>query len=292
MPVSKAAIRHRRIERVAPARALTKGRIGIPLIRPRSPAPTVDFVLIRPKPTKEKRVIFIRPIRLLVTTAQSLAAGETRKLRLRLPLALAALAVGIVAAFPADASATTSALAPETLTSARAMRAEINARNRLRPGRKLIVTEATSTGVVESLTLVDEPLEPWRIVPADNGIYFATCSARARCPYPARGAVWSPVAYLPRRQALELALRTFMETSANLVVVALPTAKPVWVVFERDDLLANIDARALLDQLGSRVPDAEFRALVGRLTRPRLYLPLPILPPPPDTIYAVRLFVP
>jgi hypothetical protein len=169
--------------------------------------------------------------------------------------------------------------------------AEINARYRLMPGRKLVVTEATSTGVVESLTLVTDPLEPWRVVPADNGIYFAICSARAKCPYPVGSAAWPAVAFLPRRQGLELALRTFLETSVSLVVVALPTAQPVWIVFERDDLLANINAPAVVDQL-ARPPAAinpPLRELVDRLTRPRLFRPLPILPPPDDTIYAVRL---
>jgi hypothetical protein len=80
----------------------------------------------------------------------------------------------------------------------------------------------------------------------------------------------------------------------SLVVVALPTAQPVWVVFERADLLPNIDAPAVLDQL-ARPPAAintPLRELVGQLTRPRLFRPLPILPPPDDTIYAVRLFGP
>ncbi len=130
------------------------------------------------------------------------------------------------------------------------------------------------------------------MVPADNGIYFAICSARARCPYPTRSAAWPAVAFLPRRQAIELAVRTFLETSVTLVVVALPTVEPVWVVFERDDLLANIDAPAVHHQLASKpaVVAPPLRELVGRLTRPRLFRPLPILPPPDDTIYAVRLF--
>ncbi|HET6642937.1 MAG TPA: hypothetical protein VFG93_06650 [Gaiellaceae bacterium] len=205
---------------------------------------------------------------------------------------MATLAAGAVAAFSAPASATTSALAPEALTRARVIRAEANARYRLMPGRKLVVTEATSTGVVDSLTLVTDWLEQSRVVPADNGIYFAICSKLARCPYPVRSAAWRVGAFLPRRQALELALRTFLETSVSLVVVALPTAEPVWVVFERDDLLANIDGWAVLDQLASKaaVIDPRLRDLVGRLTRPRLFVPLPILPPPDDTIYAAPLF--
>jgi hypothetical protein len=238
-------------------------------------------------------LIRIRPIRLLVAAAQPLGAIGRRNVPRKLPLALVTLAAA-VAAVPAYSSATASALEPDSLTRARIIRAEINTQYRLMPGRKLVVTEATSTGVVQSLTLVTDWLEPPRVVPADNGIYFAICSARATCPYPGRSAAWPEVAFLPRRQALELALRTFLETSASLVVVALPTAEPAWVVFQRDDLLPSIDAPALLDQLARHpaVIDTPLRERVGRLSRPRLFSPLPILPLPSDTIYAVRLFAP
>jgi hypothetical protein len=203
---------------------------------------------------------------------------------------LAMLAAGAAAAVPAHSSATRAALEPQALTRARAIRAEVSARYRHLPGRKLVVTEATTTGVVETLTLVTDWLDP-HVVPADNGIYFAICSLRARCPYPARSAAWRALAFLPRRQALELALRTFLETSVSLVVVALPTAEPVWVVFERDDLLSNIDGPTVLEQLASSRASVQppLRELVDQLTRPGLFVPLPILPPPDDTIYATRL---
>ncbi len=238
-------------------------------------------------------MIRIRPIRLLVAAAQPAEAIGRRNVPRKLPLALATLAAAVAAA-PAYSSATAPALEPEALTRAQIIRAEINAQYRLRPGRKLVVTEATSTGVVQSLTLVTDWLEPPRVVPADNGIYFAICPARATCPYPGRSAARPAAAFLPRRQALELALRTFLETSASLVVVALPTAEPAWVVFQRDDLLASIDAPALLDQLAQdpAIIDTPLRERVGRLSRPRLFSPLPILPLPSDTIYAVRLFAP
>jgi hypothetical protein len=239
-------------------------------------------------------VIGIRPIGFLAAAAQTARASDRSNLAGKLPLALATLVAAAVAALPAPASATTSALAPEALTRAGVIRVEINARYRLMPGRKLVVTEATTTGVVQGLTLVTDWLELPRVVPADNGIYFAICSARATCPYPRRSAAWPAVAFLPRRLALELALRTFLETSVSLVVVALPTAEPVWVVFERDDLLANIDAAAVLAQLAGNpvLDDTELSDLVDRLTRPRLFVPLPVLPPPRATIYAVRLFAP
>jgi hypothetical protein len=229
--------------------------------------------------------------RLLVAAARTARTSERRSLRLKLPLTLAALATSAVATVPASAATTTSATAPEALMRARVIRAEVNARYRLMPGRRLVVTEATTTGVVESLTLVGEPLEPWRVVPADNGIYFAICSAHAECPYPARSAAWPAAAFLPRRQALELAVRTFLKTSASLVVVALPTAAPVWVVFERDDVLASIDAPAVRNLLGSlELADTKLLDLMDQITRARLFVRLPSLPPPDDTIYALRLF--
>ena len=172
------------------------------------------------------------------------------------------------------------AIEPETVVRAQSIGRELTSHYRRLPGRKLVVTGATSTGVVSSLTLMTDWLEP-RVVPADNGIYFAVCSARARCPYPARSAAWRAAALLPRRLALELALRTFAETSVALVVVALPTAEPVWVVFERSDLAGGEAVDGLL------LPD-----VVDRLTRARLFRPLPILPPPTDTIYAEPLFAP
>jgi hypothetical protein len=199
----------------------------------------------------------------------------------------------VVAAVPAHASTSTQALEREVLAQARVIRADVDARYRVVPGRKLAVTEATTTGVVHSITLVTDWLD-WRVVPADNGIYYAICSARARCPYPGRSAAWPVESFLPCRQALELALRTFLETSASLVVVALPTKRPVWIVFEREELLTEIDARAALDQLEGdpAAIDRPLLELIDRLTRPRLFVPLPVLPPPDDTIYAVRLVIP
>lgn len=133
-------------------------------------------------------------------------------------------------------------------------------------------------------------------MPADNGIYFAICPARAKCPYPRRSASWPAIAFLPRRQALELAVRTFLETSASLVVLALPTAKPIWLVFERDDLLAEVDAPALYGQLAAHLAlvDASLPQVVDLLTRPRLFVPLALVPVAPrrETFVAISLFGP
>jgi hypothetical protein len=208
----------------------------------------------------------------------------------RLAFAAAAVAAGtatFVGSSPARAS-----LTPDALERARVIRAEVDSRYGRLPGRRLRVTEATGTSVVQSLTLITDWLDVPEVVPADNGIYFAICPARAKCPYPARSAAWHAAAVLPRRQALELALRTFLETSATLVVVALPTAEPTWVVFQRDGLLASIDASSVLEQLAGQhaIAQTSLRDLVRTVTRPRLFLPLPILPPPDHTIYAVQLF--
>ena len=205
---------------------------------------------------------------------------------------VATLVASAVGAIPAQSSSSKPAFEAEALTRARVIRAEVTARYRHAPGRKLAVTEATPMGVVESITLITDWLEQGRVVPADNGIYFAICSAHANCPYPARSAAWRLGAVLPRRMALELAVRTLLKTSVNLVIVALPTARPTWIVVERDDLLASVQVPAVLDRISSNpaLIDASIRELVDRLTRPRLFLPLPILPPPDDTIYAVRLF--
>ena len=194
-------------------------------------------------------------------------------------LAVIAVSASAVPAAAGGSTAPAPVLEPEALTRARAIRAELTARYRALSGRRLVVTEATTTGVVPTLTLLTDWLEP-RVVPAVDGIYYATCSARARCPYPARSA-WPALAFLPRRLAVELALRTFAETPVALVVVALPTAEPVWVVFERNDLVGEEALDGLL------LPD-----VVDRLTRPHLFRPLPILPPPTDTIYAEPLFAP
>jgi hypothetical protein len=200
------------------------------------------------------------------------------------------LAVAAAAAVTAPASAIATVLAPDALTHAREIRAAVNARYRHAPGRKLVVTEATRIAPVGwTLTLwVGDPVEPFRVVPAENGIYFSICSARATCPYPPRWAALHAVAFSPRRLALELALRTFLKTSVSVVVVALPTAEPLWLVVEREDLLGSADARSLVDRLIDHptVGDTELRNVVDRLTLSRLFRPLPVLPLPDRTFYA------
>jgi hypothetical protein len=82
-------------------------------------------------------------------------------------------------------------------------------------GRGLAVTEATSTGVVESFTLLTPNLLETRIVSANNGIDDAICPVDATCPYPARRFARPAAELVPRRLALELALRTFLDTTKS-----------------------------------------------------------------------------
>jgi hypothetical protein len=216
-----------------------------------------------------------------------------RRLALGLLLAVGVATAGTAAALPARASESVSELEPQSLVRAKAIRTHVNARYRRLSGRRLAVTEATSMGVVESVSLLTDPIEPLHVVPADNGIYFALCSVRAKCPHPARSAAWPAAAFRPRRQALELAVRVFSRTTADLVVVALPTGSPTWIVFERADLSAEIGA-PFLDQLAGNpgFADADFRAIVDRLTRRRTFVPLELLPVGPgrETFVAVALF--
>ncbi len=196
-------------------------------------------------------------------------------------LATAVLAIGAAAVQPAVAPASSSQVRePEALAHAREIRAEIDARYRRPHGPRLAVTEASSTGVVDSFTLFGSPLEVPRVVPAENGIYYAICPVRATCPYPGRAAR-PATAFLPRRLALELALRTFLETSATVVVVSLPTPRFVLLIVERDELLADVDAPALRDALSgdpATAPEPPLRPVVDQLTLQHLFLAWALAP--------------
>jgi hypothetical protein len=196
--------------------------------------------------------------------------------------AFAVAAAGTATAIPASAAESASELEPQALVRAKAIRTEVNARYRRLAGRKLRVTDVTTMGVIEPLRIMEGPFEPERVVPTDNGIYFQLCSVRARCPYPARSAVWPDDAFRPRRLALELAVRTFSRTTADLVVVALPTRFPTWIVFERDDLAAELGA-PLREQFTADpgYAGAEQRAVVDRLTWTRTVVPIEIVPVAP-----------
>jgi hypothetical protein len=183
--------------------------------------------------------------------------------------------------------------APPTLVQAQKIRAEINARYLARGGPELAVTEASSTAVIESFSLLTS--EGLRVVPADGGIYFAICPRRARCPLPARGTARPAGAFLPRRQALELALRTFLETPADVVAVSLPTTRFVLFIVERQDLEREVDMPTLIKKLAGKpaiAADASLRRSVNQLTYSRIFIPLGLESTPTggDTMPAMPLW--
>jgi hypothetical protein len=185
--------------------------------------------------------------------------------------AFTAVALSVIAAVAVPASAGAEPrTATDMLARAEQIRVEVDARY-----RGLRVTEASSTDVIESLTLFDDGADP-RVVPAANGIYYAICPTRATCPYPGRAA--RPAGALaPRRVALELAVRTFLETSADLVVVSLPTPRFILLVFERGVIDTETVAEALAEYpAADRSP--QLRTVVDTATLPRLYAPFALAP--------------
>ncbi len=173
------------------------------------------------------------------------------------------------------------ALEPRSLVRAETIRAQLDARYRALPSRGLAVTEASSTGVVESFALLAPDLLEIRYLSADNGIWYTICPAGAVCPYPV-GRVARPAADLvPRRLALELALRTFLETSAEVVGVSLPTASFTAFIVERTELAREVDLASLTKQLRryrSRALPPSLEQIVDRVTRPRVFLCLGLEP--------------
>ncbi len=187
----------------------------------------------------------------------------------------AMLAIGAFAAAAGSASPVASTLEPRSLARAQTIRAQLDARYRVVRGRGLAVTEATATGVVESFTLLTLDLLETRVLPADNGIYYAICPVRASCPYPARRFARPAAELFPRRLALELALRTFLETSADVVAVSLPTPRFILFVLECEELAREVDLATLakaLDCDPSRALSSSLEVVVDRLTRPRVYV--------------------
>lgn len=164
------------------------------------------------------------------------------------------LAAATVAALGLAATAHARSDLDEPLAGARAIAAQVDSRF-----SGLRVTEASSTAVVDSLTLFGEGVDP-RVVDTAEGVYYAVCPVRATCPFPGRKAR-SASALAPRRVALELAARTFAETAADLVVVSLPTPRFVLLVLERHELDADATVRTL------EAADAEaVRAVVDDVT--------------------------
>ena len=186
----------------------------------------------------------------------------------------AMLAIGALPAPSADASSTASMLERRSLERAQTIRAQVDARYRALPRRGVAVSEATSTGVAESFALLTPDLLGARFLPADNGIWYAICPVQATCPYPARRFARHAADLLSRRLALELALRTFLQTSVDVVAVSLPTSRFSAFIVERKELAREVDIPALAKALGgdpARALSASLQAAVDRVTRPRVF---------------------
>jgi hypothetical protein len=99
-------------------------------------------------------------------------------------------------------------------------------------GHGLPVRGVTTMSGVATLELFDPETYTVRSVSTANGVHYTLCAgALRRCALPARAA---------RLAAYELARRTLLETTADLVVVALPQTptQHLQLVFERDLLQA------------------------------------------------------
>lgn len=209
---------------------------------------------------------------------------------LALGVALASIAVVPVA----SGSRETSPRDALAVTRAKIIQLEVSRRYGGSRGTGLEVTEASSTGVVESFTLLSADLAGTRIVPTDNGVYYAICPVKATCPYPARRFAHAAASIVPRRIALELAVRTFQETSADVVAVSLPTRRFVLFIVERADLeregLPSLTSELARDRRQSA--PTVLRALIERVTRPRVYAVIGLEPTPSgrDTLGAAPVW--
>ena len=142
----------------------------------------------------------------------------------------------------------------------------------------LAVTEASSTGVVESFTLVTSDLLETRVVPAENGIYYAVCPAGASCPYPARRHARPAADLDARRVALELAVRTFLETSVDVVAVSLPTLR--FMVVHRRTRTRSTSRPSRRPSHTGPLSASPWQAVVDRVTRPRIFVAAGLEPTP------------
>jgi hypothetical protein len=195
----------------------------------------------------------------------------------------AVLAVGTFTGSSGGATSSVSVIEPASLARAQAIRAQVDARYRVLRGHRLAVTEASSTGVVESFVLLTPDFLETRYVSAENGIYYAICPVRSTCPYPPRRLAHPAADLVPRRLALELALRTFLETSADVVAVSLPTPRFIAFIVEREELAHEVDLPALAKALRgdpARALSSSLKGVVDRATRPRVFLAAGLEPTP------------
>ncbi len=187
------------------------------------------------------------------------------------------LAVACLAgAASSHASPAASDSPPAMLAHAHAIGADVSARARLLPGVELRVTEPTPTDVIESFTLLSDDLLATRNVSAHQGVWYSICPAGV-CASPAPRLARPAADYEPRRMALELALRTFLETNAAVVAVSLPTSRRIAFVVERDEVVSDVRSPSLSSALSDEPqldpdPPAWLRRSVDELTRPRTFV--------------------
>jgi hypothetical protein len=193
--------------------------------------------------------------------------------------AAALVAIGVLAVASLSHAATPTNEARQLrLTSANAIRADVHAQMQLLPGVQLRLTPPTSTDSIDSFMLLSEDLLGQRFVPAAAGVWYSICARRGPCVSPAPRLTRPAADHVPRRLALELAVRTFLETDAPVVAVSLPTPRIVVVIFARDELEREVGLGTLASRLGRErphiAPSDELRNLVDTLTLPRTYLHL------------------
>ncbi|HSI98740.1 MAG TPA: hypothetical protein VK926_10295 [Gaiellaceae bacterium] len=166
--------------------------------------------------------------------------------------------------------------APEArLARAQSIRAELNTQARLVPRPAFTIRESTTMYPLESLTLLTEDLFERRFVSAERGIWYGMCPLEGICPSPAPRLARPAADVLPRRLALELAVRTFLATDAEVVAVSLPTPRTVAFVITREELVNEVDLRTLLAALrAEQVPETSsvLRKVVNELTLARTFL--------------------
>lgn len=145
-----------------------------------------------------------------------------------------------------------------TLQRAKGITRQVESRDHPAAVRRIDVTDVSLTLVVASIELGANGSQPARSIPADSGVHFAVCPLGTTMCAASGPGVSRLAASAALRVGLELALRTFLETQATLVVVSLPRAegRSTALVFERS-FLRGIDADALLRQLGEEATGAD-----------------------------------
>ena len=187
------------------------------------------------------------------------------------------VAIGFLAvASLSHAAPPTSESVSVRLERAETIRADAHARLHLLPGAQLRLAAPTTMDEIESFMLLSEDLLGQHFVAAANGVWYSICARRGPCVAPARRLTRPAADHVARRLALELAVRTFLETDASVVAVSLPTPRVVVVVLVREELARGADLDSLASMLRRQpvhvAPSAGLRDLVDTLTRPRTYL--------------------